>query len=405
MVATVVNVTAQAGSAPDMMRPAKLYVMTQDFPFIELVTLGFTPAANGTKAQIGVTSAATEVDVKDISVNNSFVVRIRKLGACGYLGAQLGNDGTMTYGSSYLVFGSTLSFTALPSRPAGYWGKSIAAKGPNSFCTFYTLPLWSGLLPFYANASTTPTVQLASALSGRSMDKYLQTIPVTRNGVIALIDGRSGMMLGASTPNISESWPTQYPAIGNANGLVSAAATEFARRFSTLDPDVNGTVAIAAINNRAPADLQFKYGLDTIYCSTAWIANDTTDLALLLMLMVPSSDFLGDVNVAVRNTIIFVALFCSFSLALGVLLSWALVRPLRRLIVSIQQATKFDFSSLQERSTEAHSLLTEIGTLETAFFAMLRKFAEAITRNKSLMGGGGGTTTNARAGGGGSATS
>ncbi|KAJ1547144.1 hypothetical protein HK405_006558 [Cladochytrium tenue] len=218
------------------------------------------------------------------------------------------------------------------------------------------------------------------------MDKYFQTIPVTRNGVLFVVDGASGMMLGSSTPNISESWPSQYPAVGNSNGLVSAAATQLARLYSSLDPAVNGTVALTAVTNKVASDFQFSYGGDTVYCSTTWITNSTTNLSLLLVLVIPSSDFLGEVNVTIRNTIIFVAIFCTFSLAMGLVLSWALVRPLRRLIVSIKKATKFDFSSLREGGTEARSWLTEIGVLETVFFAMLKKFAEAISRNKSLVG-------------------
>ncbi|KAJ1555783.1 hypothetical protein HK405_013188, partial [Cladochytrium tenue] len=246
------------------------------FPFIELTGMTFKPNANGTKATMGASSIAAEVDTRDMSVNDTFVAN---------LNAQIGSDGRMTYGSSYMLFPSSFATTGFASRPAGFWGKSTAAAGPNTFVLFFSLPLWANYLPFYSNASVAPSAQLSAALSARSMDRYLQTIPVTQNGVLALVEGRTGMMLGSSTPNISESWPTQYPAIGNSNGLVSAAATELARRFSSLDPAVNGTVSLTAITNRAQSNFQFGYGGDTIYCSTTWVTNDTIDLSLLLMLM------------------------------------------------------------------------------------------------------------------------
>ncbi|KAJ1546818.1 hypothetical protein HK405_006836, partial [Cladochytrium tenue] len=103
-------------------------------------------------------------------------------------------------------------------------------------------------------------------------------------------------------------------------------------------------------------------------------------------------DFLAAVNTSIRNTIIFVALFGGFALIVAVLLSWAIVAPLRRLVVSIVQAAKFDFSSLNTNTTMGHSWLIEIGALESSFFTMLKKFAEAVQRNKSLFTGGAGSS-------------
>ncbi|KAI9321108.1 hypothetical protein DFJ73DRAFT_923318 [Zopfochytrium polystomum] len=214
---------------------------------------------------------------------------------------------------------------------------------------------------------------------------------MTPNGVLALVHGDNGMMFGATTANISQAWPNQYPAVGNPNPLVSAAATEIARRYSTLDPAVNGTAAIGGIADRTGKSFEFPFAGDTVYCSTAWIVDAPANLALMLVLAVPSSDFLGPVNVTIRNTIIFVALFCVFALLLGVLLSWALVRPLRRVIVSIEKATKFDFSTMQSDVVAGHSWIVEIAKLEGSFFAMLKKFAEAVRSNKALVMGGANT--------------
>ncbi|KAJ1559356.1 hypothetical protein HK405_010953, partial [Cladochytrium tenue] len=166
--------------------------------------------------------------------------------------------------------------------------------GLDTYSLCLDLPVWSNLLPFNANSSNPATALFTMGLSTRSLDTYLQTIPITKNGVLALIEGNSGMMLAASTPNISVDWPVQYPAVGNPNGLVSAAAYEISKRFSALDPAVNGTAAIGAIADTVQSNFDFGYGGDTIYCSTAWIASSTTDLSLLLILVIPSGDFLGE---------------------------------------------------------------------------------------------------------------
>ncbi|KAI9331012.1 hypothetical protein DFJ73DRAFT_899595, partial [Zopfochytrium polystomum] len=259
----------------------------------------------------------------------------------------------------------------------GFWRPDRAA-GPNTFILAFNIPVWKGRFPFKTPPSEPPAASFFSLLTVRSLDEYLQKIPMTPNGVLALVHGDNGMMFGATTPNISEAWPNQYPAIGNPNPLVSAAAAEIVRRYSTLDPAVNGTAAISGIADRTGKSFSFSFAGDTVYCNTAWIVDTSANLALLLVLAVPSSDFLGPVNVTIRNTIIFVAVFCVFALLLGVLLSWAL-------------ATKFDFSTLQSDVAAGHSWIVEIAKLEGSFFTMLKKFAEAVRSNKALVTGGAST--------------
>ncbi|KAI9324528.1 hypothetical protein DFJ73DRAFT_916215 [Zopfochytrium polystomum] len=181
---------------------------------------------------------------------------------------------------------------------------------------------------------------------------------MTPNGVLALVHGDSGMMYGATTANISQAWPNQYP---------RHRQPQCARvRRGYRDP---------ASPTGQGKNFEFPFAGDTVYCSTAWIVDAPSNLALLLVLAVPSSDFLGPVNVTIRSTIIFVALFCVFALLLGVLLSWAL-------------ATKFDFSTLQSDVAAGHSWIVEIAKLEGSFFTMLKKFAEAVRSNKALVTGG-----------------
>ncbi|KAJ1549307.1 hypothetical protein HK405_005838 [Cladochytrium tenue] len=359
----------------------KFYQRSQMFPFIAISGMYFPASSNGTEPYMGIYPSGT-ADLQDLSTNNSFY-------SFAILSAN--KNGTLTLSPNGTMTLQHISRAVpLADKPNGLWTPSLARPGPKTYAISYQLPVWAGLRPFERSTNTSESFGAVyySLLSVRSLDAYLQQIPMTANGVLAVIEGATGRMLGATTPGISEAWPNQFDAVGNPNPLVSVAATEVARRLSPLDPAVNGTAAIAAIADRGPAAFTFNYGGEPVFCDIAWIVDDSSAMSMLLLLAIPSSDFLAAVNTSIRNAIIFVALFGGFTLIVAVLLSWAIVDPLRRLVVSIVQAAKFDFSSLNTNTVMGHSWLIEIGTLESSFFTILKKFAEAVQRNKSLITGG-----------------
>ncbi|KAI9364341.1 hypothetical protein DFJ73DRAFT_933878 [Zopfochytrium polystomum] len=378
MLQSTVQLTVLQASDIDTIFVSRLYQRSAEFPFVATSGMYFRPRANGSQAFLGLGSSPGEIDWQDDSVNNS----LWQLSPI----AGVSDNGKIQYAPVNIPVLPHLSL-APPSSPRGGWAPGMA-NGPQTFILAFDLPVWAGLVPYRQRAGEEYAAAFYSLLSVRSLDEYLQAIPMTPNGVLALVHAETGLMYGSTTANISESWPVHYTAVGNPNGLVGAAATEVARRYGkAAGGAVNATTAFAGIADRSDKSFEFSYGGDTVYCSTAWIVDEPTQLALVLLLAIPSSDFLGQVNVTIRNAIIFVGVFCGAALILGVLLAYALVGPLRRVVVSIEKATKFDFSTLQSDRAAGHSWIAEIAQLELSFFTMLKKFAEAVRNNKSLVGG------------------
>ncbi|KAI9324583.1 hypothetical protein DFJ73DRAFT_915636, partial [Zopfochytrium polystomum] len=256
----------------------------------------------------------------------------------------------------------------IPPIAGGFW-RPDRAVGPDTFILTYNIPVWKGRMPFKPPTSDPPAANFFSLLTVRSLDAYLQEIPMTPNGVLALVHGDNGMMFGATTANISEAWPNQYPPPSATPTRSCPPRLPRSRAAtSTLDPAVNGTAAIGGIVDRTGKSFEFPFAGDTVYCSTAWIVDAPANLALMLVLAVPSSDFLGPVNVTIRNTTIFVALFCVFALLLGVLLVVGAGRAAEESDRVDRKGHEFDFSTLQSDVAAGHSWIVEIAKLEGIVF-------------------------------------
>ncbi|ORY42008.1 hypothetical protein BCR33DRAFT_718640 [Rhizoclosmatium globosum] len=273
------------------------------------------------------------VQVIDASTNFTTMNRLVK-------GQTASNNGQLIFGNPFQ--GASRSNSAILQKVPGAptWTQPVFAPTLKTFLVPFMLTTWKNQIPGTPGPGN-PDVAVFITLSISSLDAFLKTVPVTNNGVIALIDGATGNMLAASIPGISQNVnkSTAYPAIGNPNTLVSDSVSYLIASFST-----NNTV------------------LDY---------NDTTDLHWFLLLAIPSNDFDG----AIKAT----TLICVSALGLSIALSW-FITPLS------EQATKFDFSALKEGILKERSNLAEIGVMQTVFNAMIVKFADAIKANASLKG-------------------
>ncbi|KAJ1558737.1 hypothetical protein HK405_013072, partial [Cladochytrium tenue] len=296
----------------------------------------FRPAENGSQAQAFVFRNNMEIQYQDESLNGSFW-SIPITGTT--------NSGELTVASpdarSFILPGIR-SYPMLPY--GGYWTPPLPAGGLAAYVLAYGLPVWSNrLAPEFDPDSSYATVH-AVWLTARSLERYLQAIPTTPNGILALIDGGSGALLGASVPNISEAWPIQYTALANPNPLLAEAAAHIlaaatANGTATGNSDPSASFASISSNRSAvPAQLTFTSAGDTIYCSSRWITHDAANLALLLVLVTPAHDLLGPVADSTRNMAIFASLAIFFSFVIGGLVAWAMITvPLRKVTASVQK--------------------------------------------------------------------
>ncbi|KAJ3119016.1 hypothetical protein HDU96_003191 [Phlyctochytrium bullatum] len=264
----------------------------------------------------------------------------------------------------------------IPGRPV--YSDILWAAPTQTFIMHLVWPVWKDLA--IGLAGTGPYwAGYAAHFSLRTISEFMETIRISQNGLVAIIEPKTGLMVSASVPGISQNGTTdkRFPAIGNPNGLVSSAASFLANTFG------NGT--IQSIPNDKKYDLSFRANGDDVLVNAAWIVDETKTLQWIIMVIIPSNDFLAGIKTTTSQTIIFVVCVCVTSILFAIGLSWAITAPLMRLVTAMVEATHFDFSALGEGYLKRRSVVNEIGKLQAVFNEMLVKFAGAIRNNKALV--------------------
>ncbi|KAI8853868.1 hypothetical protein BC829DRAFT_439657 [Chytridium lagenaria] len=219
-------------------------------------------------------------------------------------------------------------------------------------------------------------------LSIKSLDDFLKTVEVSKNGAVSIIEGSTGLMLASSLSGVAQNGTenSRFSAVNNPNALISASATFVANLYGT-----NGTIQSIPSTSAQTFATSFKALDDDILVNGYWIRDDSSGMKWLVLLTIPSNDFLAVIRSTFRNAILSVAGFCCASLILSGLLSYLIASPLSKLAKSMVQATQFDFSELRDGYLERRSCVTEIGRLEGVFHELMLKFANAIKANKALI--------------------
>ncbi|KAJ3212443.1 hypothetical protein HDU67_003837 [Dinochytrium kinnereticum] len=277
-----------------------------------------------------------------------------------------------------LRFPALASNGIVPGRP--FWSGAIYTPVARTFLLPLVWPVWQNL-PLGVVGTGSYWAAHFAMLSIKSLDDFLQTVTVSPNGVVALIDGNNGLMLASSIPGISQNGTqnSRFLATQNPNSLVAAAASFLASNFG------NGTIQ-SIPTAQARYEFSFQALGDDILVNSVWIRDEAAGLKWLLVLVIPSNDFLSLIKVTTRNTIIFIVCTCVAALIIAMLLSWAITAPLMQLAKTMVDATQFDFSALSSGFLDKRSMVTEIGRLEGVFHEMMIKFAGAIKANKGLTG-------------------
>ncbi|KAI8799606.1 hypothetical protein BJ742DRAFT_129241 [Cladochytrium replicatum] len=174
------------------------------------------------------------------------------------------------------------------------------------------------------------------------------------------------------TTNMNISTVTQdghhFVSIANATDPYIA---EIGSKLNTQTRDIQSfTTSDGTVWKVANRGLNLKYGQSNFTLSIA----------------IPRKDFFESVETSIHRgiTTTIVSSVVGVVLALGVVIM--IISPLKRMINNMSKATKFEFSTLEESlKLTRPSIFTELRTLQETFAVMVKTFAEAIQRNKSLM--------------------
>ncbi|KAJ3188037.1 hypothetical protein HK101_009269 [Irineochytrium annulatum] len=359
------------------------YQVAQPFTFLENAGITFQADANGNQSYMASYPRGNQVYFQDSTTKYTLM-------ASAIQGVN--TDSTLSLNPNYTVVRSdwipntkwpVLNKNGIvPGSP--FWAPPIYTPIFKTFLIPLFWPVWANTSVGVAGTGAYYAAHFVM-LSIKSLDAFLQSIAVTPNGVVALIDGNTGNMLASSIPGISQNGTlsSTFPAINNPNPLVAASASYLATAFGSTDGTIQG-IPITGTDGGLLATTFNGLG-DTILVNAVWFVNPTTGLKWLLLLAIPSNDFLSVIKATQTQAIIFICVFCFAALCIAVFLSWAITSPLRKLTSAMTEATQFDFSSLRNGYLDQRSAVSEIGQLQGVFNEMMIKFAQGIESNKNLV--------------------
>ncbi|KAJ3191961.1 hypothetical protein HK101_007233 [Irineochytrium annulatum] len=217
----------------------------------------------------------------------------------------------------------------------------------------------------------------------------LRQLPLTPHGfAFAFNDQR--ILFGSSVANETIS----------IAGYDSTGAQTNNLKYINQMTDLNSIIAVAAIlaacnqtlSHLAPNGTYQTSGLIFQHVSFS----DPYGLKLFVVNGAPLTDYTGLVDEA-RATLksnltrsevvmIVVAVFlCLFFVGLSIPATFVLIgRPLTRLANHMEEASRFDFTSLHAVDRNARSTIKELSTIENAYWNMIAKFAEGVSKNKQI---------------------
>ncbi|KAI8853863.1 hypothetical protein BC829DRAFT_381511 [Chytridium lagenaria] len=247
-------------------------------------------------------------------------------------------------------------------RGKPFWSAPVYTPVVKTFLIPLLWPVWSGRSLGNTGDGGYTAAHFAM-LSIKSLDDFLRTVEVSKNGAISIIEGSTGLMLASSIAGVAQNGTanSRFSAVSNPNALISAAATFVANQYGS-----NGTIQSIPSTSAQTFATSFKALDDDILVNGHWIRDASSGMNWLVLLTIPSNDFLSVIRSTFRNAVISVAGFV-------------------KLAKSMVQATQFDFSELRDGYLERRSCVTEIGRLEGVFHELMLKFANAIKANKALI--------------------
>jgi signal transduction histidine kinase len=239
-------------------------------------------------------------------------------------------------------------------------------------------PSWSDIYIFVDNqigisathpifdASGNPQGVLAVDYLLAGMSQFLQSVPGSPNGTTLIME-RSGEVVASSTSE-QPFLPTDDP----------DAEVERLAASQSQYPAIRSTVAALAAQvadfNQITEPLQFRYTLDGERQFVRIIPLEFQGLDWLIMVVMPESDFMAQINANTRTTILLCGLALAIATWLGIYTSRWISQPILNLNRAAQGIATGDMSQQL-----APSKINEISQLSHSFNQMVEQLHESFT--------------------------
>jgi PAS domain S-box-containing protein len=255
------------------------------------------------------------------------------------------------------------------------WYKAAVAAGKPTWSQIYpnTAGLTSYLgasLPFYNKQGNLQGVLLTN-INLSQIGSFLQNLKIGKTGQVFIIE-RSGLLVATSTgekPFLTvqkEFGAERVKAIDSSNPLTQATMQYLTKNFTAND----------SINIQEAKLLEFNFKGQREFLQVLPF-RDQFGLDWLIVVVVPESDFTGQIAINTRNTIQLTLVALVVAIALGILTSHYITRPILR----VSQASKaIAAGNLDQHVASSH--ITEIETLTHSFNSMAGQLQASFTALK-----------------------
>ncbi|KAJ3104693.1 hypothetical protein HDU97_008969 [Phlyctochytrium planicorne] len=267
------------------------------------------------------------------------------------------------------------------------------------------------------STATKPTLKGVYAVnfSFGVLKQPLQNLPLTKNG-FALVFDINGNLFGSSIDSenvtIASTVAGGSPVIKTVFNLTDpASAVSMKYLISRLSTGgvVNGAINLDGLEGSASyviPQTQMSALANSINVTSAPTSSDfilllkaVTDpynLRVFVLIGAPVSDYTGNIEATsnelrsrlgrsnVLMILIGAALVVAFVLLSFPVTFYLIATPLNHLAKHMEEASRFEFSSLHGKDRNERSLIREFAIMQTAYWNMIYKFANAIDDNRRL---------------------
>lgn len=253
-------------------------------------------------------------------------------------------------------------------RKRPWWKSAIDTNGP----------IWSEVYLDFASGlptitASTPIYDLSNNLVGvcatdvvllKDLRKFLATLSIGKNGQAFVID-RAGRMLSSSTK--------EPLTVGSGKNL------KLIRAKDSEEPLVKETVNYLKKEFNSFDKIQSSHSLDyKLNGKRKFVQvlplNDNRGIDWLIVVVVPESDFMEQIDANNRNTILLCSAALTLAIAIGILTSRWVTQPILRVSRASDELAKGD---LNQQVSE--SPIVEIDTLANSFNSMAGQLKDSFT--------------------------
>ncbi|MEG4252761.1 SpoIIE family protein phosphatase [Microcoleus sp. Pol10D4] len=251
------------------------------------------------------------------------------------------------------------------------WYKNTVAKGKP---TWNPIHQWVDRPDIISVVSTYPVYDSSKRLRGvltadfilSQISDFLRNLHISSSGKIFIME-RDGMIIASSSQEKSyrevDGKAQRLNVFQSQEPLLRESAQQLRDRFGTFGQISTPQMLSMKINNEK-----------TFVSVTPW--QDKLGLNWVVVLVIPESDFMGEINLNTRNTILLCLAALALAIVLGVLTARSITIPIIRITKAAEQIAA---GNLDKRVDTTHFMeIQEIDTLERSFDSMAGQLKESF---------------------------